>query len=398
MADTPDVKSCAAAEATDSAQAPFFSLRYHFGMLLGVNDFETEQAYHRGKIRLHNMWLHRDGVVWGFDVRVDTPRGEIRVLPGLAVDALGRELHLEADACLNVAAWFNAHRDDPGFSFDESATAITFDAHVVIRFKACLSRQVPALSTPCENSSVATAYSRVLETVEILLRPGLAPARTLPYHRLRLLFGLDPPQEEGGVITPADQAVLDAPHNLESFRRLAALDEIDLTAPEGDEFPVVLADIAGITLDKTTDQLVLSAGAVNVAVRPSHVATSTIQELLCGQAGPAGGPVVIQNSVQIDETANQVSFRVSRELASASVVPARFSLTFFDDASGWNIAPVTAAAYDTATGTVTVDFTGPLGGQQVRFIALGSGPTPLLGANYVPLNNGRDFVHMQERS
>src|SRR5215211_7415462 len=87
---------------------PFTGLRFHFGMLLGVDDFESEQAYHRGKMRLHNGWLHGEGVVWG--LLVDAPlvegggadlKGELRVRPGLALDAAGRELYLAATACVS---------------------------------------------------------------------------------------------------------------------------------------------------------------------------------------------------------------------------------------------------------------------------------------------------------
>ena len=60
MADTPDTTSCTAV-AEDGALNPFYSLNYHFGMLLGVDDFATEQAHHAGKMRLHNAWLHRSG-------------------------------------------------------------------------------------------------------------------------------------------------------------------------------------------------------------------------------------------------------------------------------------------------------------------------------------------------
>src|SRR5258708_5274147 len=118
MANTPDMASCLA-QSGDGGEllplSPFYALYYHFGMLLGVDDFETEQAYHRAKMRLHNAWLHRAGVVWGFDVRQDLTRGELRVLPGLALDAAGHELHLEGDACVNVGQWFEAHKKDDGF-------------------------------------------------------------------------------------------------------------------------------------------------------------------------------------------------------------------------------------------------------------------------------------------
>ena len=65
---------------------PYTALQFHFGMLLGVDDLEVSQAYPRGKMRLHNSWLHREGVVWGFNVRLNE-RNELAVSPGLALDA-----------------------------------------------------------------------------------------------------------------------------------------------------------------------------------------------------------------------------------------------------------------------------------------------------------------------
>ena len=84
MANTPDLTDCATQSgmSTLTPISPYLGIHYHFGMLLGVDDFETEQAYHRGKSRLHNAWLHREGVVWGMEVRLDAEKGEVRVLPG----------------------------------------------------------------------------------------------------------------------------------------------------------------------------------------------------------------------------------------------------------------------------------------------------------------------------
>src|SRR5262245_32994373 len=72
MSHTPDLNDCSAASdgaSTLTPISPHLGMHYHFGMLLGVDDFETEQAYHRGKARLHNAWLHRDGAVWGFEIK-----------------------------------------------------------------------------------------------------------------------------------------------------------------------------------------------------------------------------------------------------------------------------------------------------------------------------------------
>jgi hypothetical protein len=47
----------------------FRRLRYLYGQLLGVADFQAEQSYHREKMRLHNRCLHGYGVICGMLVR-----------------------------------------------------------------------------------------------------------------------------------------------------------------------------------------------------------------------------------------------------------------------------------------------------------------------------------------
>ncbi|MBX3744519.1 MAG: hypothetical protein KF833_04355 [Verrucomicrobiae bacterium] len=417
MSDTPDVKSCVSRESGDRIPSPYCSLHYHFGMLLGVSDLETEQAYHRGKMWLHSAWLHREGVIWGFNVQADPDRGEIRVLPGLALDALGREIHLDADACLNVAAWFEDRLrrkpDDTGwFDGDPADGGVLFDAHVVIRFKTCLTRQVPAMSQPCENAGTATAYSRACETVEILLRPGLWPdpfnpggeslPERRPYRRLRLLFGLDEPErDEDGAIVADDLEVVLAPRNAASFRRFAALDGIDLRPPEEDEYPVVLANLHGIALTKEESSWALGVDAVDVTVRPAHVATSALQDLLGGHGtASAPGAVVIPDSVEIDEVANTLVFEASSALAEPSVQEAGFSLTAYHPDDGWTVVPIDSADLDADDRTVTLGFSGglPAGTVLVRLLIRGSGPAPVLDAALVPFNRGQDFTHDHHRS
>ena len=123
MATIVDKTACelAAAGAEDGLLPvnPFNALQFHFGMLLGVDDLETGQAYPRGKVRLHNAWLHREGVVWGLNVSFNS-RNELAVDPGLALDAAGHELHLDRQACMDVGLWYSAHKDDPGFTFTDS--------------------------------------------------------------------------------------------------------------------------------------------------------------------------------------------------------------------------------------------------------------------------------------
>ncbi|HEX8693775.1 MAG TPA: hypothetical protein VF746_15240 [Longimicrobium sp.] len=454
--------------------SPFYAPRYHFGMLLGVDDFESEQAYHRGKLRLHNAWLHGEGVVWGLGVDLPevtegsgTLRGEVRVLPGFALDGAGRELHLEGAACVNLAAWYDAHKDDAEMR-DAVRTAgdgtVTLIAHVVACFRACLSRPVPSISEPCDGSGGDVAYSRAQETVELRLVPGLPPPRAQtpsPYRRLRLLFALEP---DPAAPTGDEQDVLDARADilalateqqprayLAAFRRFAALDEIGLRPfvdPDGGGatlFPapedtcVVLARVEGITLRPGAnpgDPLVFAgAGPVDNTVRPSHVATSTIQELLCGplfrllaaapapegrgeeatpaaDSGPAypadaGGPRIDPDSVALEGEA--VTFTATRRLSRASVAPESFSVSAYDNRDGWHAVEIRAAGVDRGGTRVRLDLDTGYGGNLVRIIARGTGPAPLLGSNGVPLagtvggppggtEDGHDFVLMLKRS
>lgn len=457
---------------------PFYMPRYHFGMLLGVDDFETEQAYHRGKMRLHNAWLHGEGVVWGF--RVDAPpreggpglRGELRVLPGFALDAAGRELHLDATACVSVAAWYEARRDDPDhreyFETAENGT-VTFAGYVSACFRACLTRPVPAISEPCAGATGDTAYSRAHETVELRLVPGPLPERAYPYPRLRLLFGLTGPRlDRRGDPLPEDREIVqererirtldeDArpPEWLAVFRRLAALDEMDLGPAETPEvggatlFPapddtcVVLARVA-ITLRARDGGFELASAEVDNTVRPTHVATSTIQELLRGPvpvpaspepgseeeeaggggggigelapppsappatgAADAGGPRIDPASVRLEGEA--VTFTATHRLSRASVQARAFSVSSYDNRDGWHNLEIRNASVDGTGKRVRLDLYTGFGGNRVRIIARGTGSTPLLGSSGVPLagavggppgsaHDGNDFVLMLKRS
>ena len=406
---------------------PYMSLQLHFGMLLGVDDFEVLAANPRGKMRVHNAWLHRHGVVWGLKVSTDAHSGEIRVERGLALDVAGHELHLDAQACLSAGAWFDAHRNDAGFVFKESdnGNTVTFDAHVTTKFRACQTRQVPALSDPCGASNISTAYSRVFETVELHLAPGLdsdssQPPPPRPYHRLRVLFGLDDPitgsAEDAAIVAERgnleQQLGTDQPTGyLNALRHYAALDSADLTPltdvesgqaflfPAADETPLTIGNITGLTLKKSTGGWQLAAGTVNMASRRTLIDTSTIQELLCGppmvaRAAPAGprGPQVLPSSVTL--TGTTITFDVDRKLRAASVTPAEFAVTVFG-AAGWQHIRVDQATLDAAGTRVTLTLhSDPAGNVLLRLTAYGTGETPLLGDDLTPLGGGTDFVHM----
>ena len=289
---------------------PYLALHPHYGMLLGVTDFETEQAYHRGKMRLHNAWAHGWGVLWGLGVSVDTAKGEVAVAAGLALDGRGRELHNDLAQCLHVGRWFQAHRNDAGFEFTDVDGVIGFDAHVRIGHHACLTSPVPALADGCGNDAAGIAHSRVLETVVIELVPGRAPARSHRNHLLRVLAGLDAALlDEDGNVLPADQAALDARAAIAAapaadrpaaaaaaLHTLAVADslaDMPATAADPDDtdghlYPaagpqtLALADLRGLTLTPQGEGFSLAVAGVDNQVRSVLLATATLQAL----AGP----------------------------------------------------------------------------------------------------------------
>jgi hypothetical protein len=414
--------------------SPFTALRYHFGMLLGVDDFSTEQRYHRGKMRLHSAWLHREGIVWGLDVELVDDKREIAVEPGLALDSTGRELHLDVRCCMDIAAWYDEHTDEVTAETLEDGS-ITFDGRVELAFCSCGTRPVPAIAGPCEGADVDTAYSRTYETVAIRFVPEVAPAEVPPYPRLRVLFGL-----EDGV--PADlddradvlaaradvlaQAPADQPAKLlEAFRRFADLDTkamLPADAPDGerlsypgtDEAGVVLANVTGITLSGSKGNWTLGGWTLDRTPRRAHVATRTIEELLCGRileggavmsggasAADAGGPRV--TDATLDRTAKKITMTVDKQFEPQSISHDGFRVSRLE--GGWEPLKVRSATPAADGLSVVVLLTKDPGASLLRFIARGTGQTPLLGADHIPFaggadsppgsaDDGNDYVHM----
>jgi hypothetical protein len=232
----------------------------------------------------------------------------VRVTPGLALDELGRELYLPVLSCLDLAEWFDEQKkkaENPQI-FDGAV-----DAHVVARFRACLARPVPALTSPCDGAGAETAYSRLRETAELFLVPGRS-TRAGRYLRLRRLFGLPGTgvASKDTVISqevdPLRATVMAAPESdrprmwLDAVRRCAALDSVDRrpTDMDGDgsallpgsgDADVVLGDLHDLRLVTVDGITTAGVGTIDVATRTSHVDTATLLELASAGTIPHGG-------------------------------------------------------------------------------------------------------------
>lgn len=156
---------------------PFARLRYHYGMLLGAEDFSVEQREKVLRRRLHDALLHGAGTVWGLrvelgDIDIDGHRTRLIVRPGLAVDALGREIYVDQDQCLDIAglrrhaAWSELKAPDG------TTNGTVRRVYIVLRYQACQAEPVPAITPPCAEPGDAVAYSRVLDRARIELAPA----------------------------------------------------------------------------------------------------------------------------------------------------------------------------------------------------------------------------------
>lgn len=447
MANTPDVSELAACREPASARLPidpWRSLAVHFGMLLGVEDFRVIDTYHRGKMWLHAAWLHREGVIWGFAPSFDDDAGELRIEPGLALDARGRELHLERAACLDLGEWFAARQQQlAGVVEQLDDGRVRLDAHIRARFVGCLDRSVPALVEPCEGAGQTTAYSRVFETIELELAEGLPEPRAAAYPRLRMLFGLEPidPQLDDAAEIQAARAEILAATTAErpsvverAFQRFAARDAAALHPSVDDEgiaglLPVaepaglVLAEIDGLTLRPDGDSWQLDSYAqLRWDRRPTHVATRPLQDLIAAAgasasasasgtttngAGPEPrGVRILRDSVAIGPAA--LAFEFDGSIEPASFGCCSLSLSAFVPGSGWRSIAITEVCLDESARQVQAQH-GPLPKcfSRLRLRVDGTSDAPILGVDGWPLAGadderepssahfGRNFVHMQ---
>lgn len=403
---------------------PFLALRVAFGMLLGEDDFRVLMGNPRGKHMLHNAWLHGPGVVWGLGVERDGD--ELKVLPGLAVDGLGRELSLDASWCLSLtewaASWIARHppeeedaRQDGGHQPCPPPRR-TVGAWVLAEFASCPDRPVPALADPCDVTRRHDDFSRVVETARITIRP-CAPDPWRPYHRLRVLLGLDaaePGDAAGQEALRAAAEVAQEPAHLRArallraFRWLAAKDatEQQPRCAEGDACPPwapVTEEHAAVVLARLTVELTeydacVRIGGVTVdpAVRTAILPTTTVQELVCGLAPgllgsggeeDAGGPRLIPASLTWERENTRLTFEVTAPLAKGSAEPEGVEITSLSaQGRGWATDEVAAVRLSPDRRRVWVDLDQRPAYETVRIRIRGTGPKPLYGAapHHVP--------------
>lgn len=137
-----------------SAPSPDKRVRYGLGMLLGVADFEQEQAWFLEQDRGHARTLHGCGVVGGLGVAVTVTT--IKVDPGMAIDGLGRVISVRGEQCADLNAWLLAPENRKLIGAPGAKTL-----HIVLRYCECATDLQPVPGQPCHTAEESMSATRI---------------------------------------------------------------------------------------------------------------------------------------------------------------------------------------------------------------------------------------------
>jgi hypothetical protein len=82
---------------------------YSTGRMLGVEDFQADQDYHRGRLARALLQLYGAGTISGLlaqtDGNTDVTKLELQVTPGMAIDRVGRIIEAPRKVCIVLFNW-----------------------------------------------------------------------------------------------------------------------------------------------------------------------------------------------------------------------------------------------------------------------------------------------------
>ncbi len=151
-----------------SSPSPDKRVRYGLGMLLGVADFEQEQAWFLEQDRGHVRTLHGCGVVGGLGVSVAGT--VLKVAPGMAIDGLGRVVSVCGDQCADLNAWLLVPENRKAIGTPGAKTL-----HVVLRYCECATDLQPVPGQPCRTAEETMSATRITASFSLDLETK-APA------------------------------------------------------------------------------------------------------------------------------------------------------------------------------------------------------------------------------
>lgn len=145
-------------------------VRYQAGMLLGIDATRAEQSYHRRRLTRQQYWLQGYGTLAGMRVRTATDAGSTRVIvgQGIGIDALGREVLVDEEYCLNLNDWLAAQAP--------ARLANGLDGNdlllkVMVRYTDCAVKPTPTAARRLNFGTDGVSYSRIKDALHLELVP-----------------------------------------------------------------------------------------------------------------------------------------------------------------------------------------------------------------------------------
>jgi hypothetical protein len=168
------------ADPLSQTQAPL-RVFYATGRMLGVEDFQAEQTYHRGRLARVLVQALGSGTVSGLKVQsnnaADPLQVELQVTAGLAIDRAGRIIESPTLVCIRMQAFLDRQSDtDLSDAFKSGAGNLVAD--VFATFKACDRGKTPSFATTDDyDATDAFVANRVLDSlgVQLVLRKEATP-------------------------------------------------------------------------------------------------------------------------------------------------------------------------------------------------------------------------------
>ena len=188
------------AKAEDSLPLPEGPDRVHYatGVLLGAEDFQAEQDYHRSRLARALAYAMGHGTLAGLAVTHEAAQSadatnpatseRLLVAPGLAIDRLGRMIEVVKPRCLKLAEWYQFqspqslrqawHATDSLWSGSPAGVV----ADLFIRFAVCERGKTPAFACEAFDSFDAVTAARLRDgfELELILRQETSPPLPQP--------------------------------------------------------------------------------------------------------------------------------------------------------------------------------------------------------------------------
>lgn len=146
---------------TSTAPDPSKRVNYNFGMILGVDDFTQESAFHLGR----HQWMARDligyGTASGLQVTIDGL--EVVVSSGVALSPAGQMIRVPTPQCARLDQWIE--RNVAASPPDGSVSL-----YVVLCYRQCPTDMAPIPGEPCRTEEETMAPSRIADDFKLELR------------------------------------------------------------------------------------------------------------------------------------------------------------------------------------------------------------------------------------